>query len=88
MGNNLHSNNKIDERNSRPERKAFMLKSSWAAWARDLRLNLELTQKELAKLAGVSAKAVDLFEHGLPLTLGEKRQILAELYTRRINKYW
>jgi len=56
-------------------------------WARNLRIYLELSQKELAKLAKVSPKAVDLFESNQPLPLEDKRKILTELYARKANKF-
>ena len=55
---------------------------------RDLRVYLELTEKELAKIAKVSTKAVYLFEHSQPMPLDDKRKILTVLYARKIGKYW
>ncbi len=55
---------------------------------RDLRVYLELTEKELAKIARVSTKAVYLFEHNQPMPLDDKRKILTVLYARKIGKYW
>ncbi len=55
-------------------------------WARNLRLYLELTQKELAKRARVSQHTVDLFERNRPLTPDEKRKILTELYIIKMRK--
>ena len=58
----------------------------YGLWARNLRIHLELSQKELAKLAKVSPKAVDLLEHNEPLPLEEKRRILAQLYAEKARK--
>ena len=55
--------------------------------ARNLRLYLDLSQKELAKIARVSPESVDLFEHNQPLPLDEKRKILKELYQRKARKF-
>jgi DNA-binding XRE family transcriptional regulator len=55
-------------------------------YARNLRMHLELTQKELAKLAQVSSKAVDMFENNQPLPLEEKRKILTQLYAEKARK--
>jgi len=55
-------------------------------WVRSLRTHLELSQKELAKLAKVSTKAVDLLEKGQALPLEEKRKILAQLYAEKARK--
>ena len=57
-------------------------------WARNLRIYLELTQKELAKLAKVSPRAVDLLEHNQPLPLDDKRKILKELYAMKVRRSW
>jgi transcriptional regulator with XRE-family HTH domain len=56
-------------------------------WARSLRTHLELSQKEIAKLARVPLKSVDLLENNEPLPLDEKRKILKELYAIKINKF-
>ena len=55
-------------------------------WARSLRTHLELSQKELAKLAKVSRKAVDLLENNQPLPLEEKQKILTQLYAEKARK--
>lgn len=49
-------------------------------YAKSLRTYLELSPKELAKLANVSKKAVDLLEQNQPLQRDDKRKIIAELY--------
>jgi len=56
-------------------------------WARSLRTHLELSQKEIAKLAKVPLKSVNLLENNEPLPLEEKRKILKELYSIKINKF-
>jgi transcriptional regulator with XRE-family HTH domain len=56
-------------------------------WAKSLRTHLELSQKEIAKLAGVPLKSVDLLENNEPLPLEEKRKILRELYLIKTNKF-
>jgi len=52
-----------------------------------LRLHLELSQKELAKLAKVSPKAVDLLEHNQPLPSDDRRKIITQLYAKKASKY-
>ena len=47
---------------------------------------LELTQKELAKLAKVPLKYVCLLEHG-QLPLEEKRRILSLLYAEKAKRW-
>lgn len=54
--------------------------------ARELRCFLRLTQQELANLAGVSAREVNLFEHYLPVRLDAKRRLLKELWGRKAGK--
>ena len=49
-------------------------------------MHLELTQKELAKLARVSSKAVDMFENNQPLPLEEKQKILTKLYAEKARR--
>ena len=56
-------------------------------YVRSLRRHLELSQKELAKLAKVSPEAVDLFENNQPLPLDDKRKILSQLYARKCSKF-
>ena len=51
-----------------------------------LRVSQGLTQRELARIAKVSPKAVDLFEQNQPLPLYDKLKILIELYARKISK--
>ena len=53
--------------------------------AKSLRTYLELSPRELAKLANVSPKAVDLFERNEPLQLADTNKIMAELYKRKVN---
>ena len=61
-------------------------KTSLGSKARNLRISLLLTQQELASIAGVSHKEVNLFEHNLPVCLDAKRKLLKELWTRRTGK--
>ena len=56
--------------------------------ARNIRMQLGLDQKGLAKIAHVSRKAVDLLENNEPLKLGDKRKILAHLYAEKAKKSW
>lgn len=56
-------------------------------YARSLRVYLGLSPKELAKLAKVSPKAVDLLECNQPLQLDDKRKIMAELYKRKASNF-
>jgi DNA-binding XRE family transcriptional regulator len=56
-------------------------------WAKSLRTDLELSQKDIAKLASVPLKSVDLLENNEPLPLNEKRKILKELYSKKVNKF-
>ena len=56
-------------------------------WARNLRIYLEIKPKELAKLADVHPKAVDLLEKNQPLPLADKRKILAALYAKKASKF-
>ena len=51
-----------------------------------LRIAQGLTQRELASIAKVSLKAVDLLEQNQPLPLDDKRKILIELYARKISR--
>ena len=52
-------------------------------YVRSLRRHLELSQKELAKLAKVTTKTVDLLENNQPLPLDDKREILSQLYAKK-----
>jgi len=54
--------------------------------AKRLRLSLLLTQHELATIAGVPLKEVDLFEHNLPAQVDVKLKILRELWARKVGK--
>lgn len=55
-------------------------------YARNLRMHMELTQKELAKLARVSSKAVEMLESNQPLPLEEKQKILTQLYAEKSRR--
>jgi len=54
--------------------------------AKRIRLALLLTQHELATIAGVPLKEVDLFEHNLPVQVDVKLKILRELWARKVGK--
>lgn len=54
--------------------------------ARRLRLGLHISRQELAALAGVSEKIVNLFEHNLPVALDFRRRILKELWAEKTRK--
>ena len=51
---------------------------------RKLRVSGQLTQRELACLAGVTQEDIDKIEHGMPLQLGTKLKILRILYANRL----
>lgn len=61
-------------------------KPSLGLEAKRIRLTLPLTQHELATIAGVSLKEVDLFEHDLPVQVDVKLKILRELWARQVGK--
>ena len=56
--------------------------------ARNIRKELGLDQKELAKIAHVSRKAVKMLENNEPLQLGDRQKILAHLYAVKAKKSW
>ncbi len=56
-------------------------------YAKSLRTYLELSPKELAKIARVSTKAVDLLERNQPLQPDDKLKIMAALYKRKASKF-
>jgi transcriptional regulator with XRE-family HTH domain len=60
--------------------------SSVGLKARRLRISQQLTQQELADMAGVSHEEVGLFEQNLPLPLDSKRKILKELWAKKAGK--
>jgi transcriptional regulator with XRE-family HTH domain len=64
----------------------FTRESSIGFKVKRLRISQLLTQRELADMAGVSPKEVDLFEHNLPLPLDTRRKILRELWARKTRK--
>jgi transcriptional regulator with XRE-family HTH domain len=61
----------------------FTRESLLGSKARKLRLAENLTQHELAEMAGVTVEAIDLFEHNLPLPLDYKRRILRILWAKK-----
>jgi transcriptional regulator with XRE-family HTH domain len=50
---------------------------------RKLRVSRQLTQRDLACLAGVNQEDIEKIEHGMPLQLGTKLKILRILYANR-----
>jgi transcriptional regulator with XRE-family HTH domain len=54
--------------------------------ARNIRTQLGLDQKELAKIANVSRTAVNMFEKDEPLKLLDRQKILARLYAEKAKK--
>lgn len=54
--------------------------------ARNIRKQLGLNQKELAKMANVSRKEIDTFEKNEPLKLLDKQKILARLFAEKAKK--
>ena len=64
----------------------FTRESSIGFEAASIRLSLQLTQQELADIAGVSKDELDFFEHNLPIPLDIKRRLLKELWARKVGK--
>ena len=56
-------------------------------YAKNLRNYLELSPKELAKIAKVSPKSIELLEHDEPLRLDDKRRIMAALYLIKARNF-
>lgn len=61
----------------------FTRESALGPWSRSVRMALQLTQQELANMAGVSLEEIDLFEHNLPVRLDARRKLLKELWATR-----
>ena len=61
-------------------------KPSLGLEAKRIRLALQLTQHELATIAGVPLEEVDLLEHNLPVQVIVKLKILRELWARKVGK--
>lgn len=57
-------------------------------WVKNVRTSVNLTQKQLAKIARVSTRSVKSLEMNLPLTLEDKRRILTQLYIRKMKNPW
>ena len=57
--------------------------SSLGRWAKRVRVALNLTQSELANMAGVSLQEVILFEKNLPVILDTRRKLLKILWSAR-----
>ena len=64
----------------------FARESSIGFKAARTRISIQLTQQELADMAGVSLEEVDLFEHNLPVPLDARRRILKALWARKAKK--
>jgi transcriptional regulator with XRE-family HTH domain len=58
----------------------------FGSMARRVRISLNLTQRELAKLTGVSKESVYLFEHNLPVYLDARRKILKQLWSIKTSR--
>lgn len=56
--------------------------------AKNIRTQLGLKQKELAKIAHVSRKTINMLENNEPLKLGDRQKILAHLYAEKAKKSW
>jgi transcriptional regulator with XRE-family HTH domain len=54
--------------------------------ARNIRTQLGLDQKELARIAHVSRKSVSSFENNEPLKLLDRQKILSRLYAEKAKK--
>ena len=61
----------------------FARESSVGFTGASIRISLQLTQQELADIAGVSKDDVDFFEHNLPILLETKRKLLRGLWAAR-----
>jgi transcriptional regulator with XRE-family HTH domain len=53
--------------------------------ARNIRTQLGLDQKQLARIAHVSRKAVSSFENNEPLKLLDRQKILTRLYAEKVK---
>ncbi len=62
---------------------SFARGSSIGFKAASLRISLQLTQQELADIAGVSKDDVDFFEHNLPMPLETRQKLLRGLWTKK-----
>ena len=56
--------------------------NTFAEKIRRLRLSEQLTQRDLARLAGVNREDIDRIEHGIPIQLEIKLKILRVLYAK------
>ena len=61
--------------------------SALGPWVRNLRIYLKLSQKEIARLAKVTTKEVNLLENNKLLSLDIKNRILRELNKIRIHNW-
>ena len=62
-------------------------KSTLGPWVRNLRIYLQLTQREIARSAKVTLEEVNLFENNKPLSPDTQNRILKEVCNRRIHNW-
>lgn len=55
--------------------------------ARNLRTYLDLSPRDIAKLAKVSPRTVELLERDQPVKLDDRRKIMAVLYTEKAARF-
>ena len=65
----------------------FMPEYAVGDWAKSVRLALQLTQQELADIAGISREDVDSFEQNLPINVDSRRKLVKELWAARYACY-
>jgi len=73
----------LAEAKTMPQVITFARETSIGPRARNIRMALRLTQRELADIAGVSQEDVDLFERNMPVPLQAKRKLVKELWAAR-----
>jgi DNA-binding XRE family transcriptional regulator len=54
--------------------------------ARKVRLELGISQQQLANMAGISRECVYQFEHNLPVYLDARRRIIKELWAIKVAR--
>ena len=62
-------------------------RSTLGPWVRNLRIYLQLTQREIARSAKVTLEEVDLFENNKPLSPDTQNRILKEVCNRRVHNW-
>jgi transcriptional regulator with XRE-family HTH domain len=65
---------------------ATITQTSAGSAARKLRISMQVSQQELASMAGVPEEAVELFERDLPVTLDSRRRIHRALWAKKVGK--